>query len=184
MRRNALTDAKSFSAGRTLDTRLIHLVRHPCGFVESVRRRTPDVSPEALLDEWGNINRSIDKFIADTGAPSYLACYDNLANDPYRHFPPVCAFIGGEWEVSTLSYWEIPYHGLGGNGAASVYLRNRKLANYVTGDDAFYASIDQQQTAADRRWKERLPEEFRRKAVASPYALAMRERLGESNWEI
>jgi hypothetical protein len=89
-----------------------------------------------------------------------------------------------KWEASALSYWEVPHHGLGGNGAASVYLRGRKFTRYLTGDDAFYAAIDRRPTAADRRWKERLSEEFCRQAVASAYAQAMRERLGEPGWEI
>jgi hypothetical protein len=175
---------RDFLTRSDIDARLVHLVRHPCGFVESEGRRNPDVSPAELLSMWENVNRSIDEFVAGAGAPSYFACYDDLANDPHRHFPPLCAFIGHEWEPSALSYWRIPHHGLGGNGAASVYLRGRKLTNYLTGDDAFYVAIDRQPTAADRRWKGRLSEEFCRQAVASPYALAVRERLGEPAWEI
>jgi hypothetical protein len=177
--------SRDFLGRSDIDARLIHLVRHPCGFVESEgRRAAADLSPTELLSMWENVNRSIDEFIAGAGAPSYLACYDDLANDPHRHFPPLCAFIGYKWEASALSYWTVSHHGLGGNGAASVYLRGRKLANYLTGDDAFYVAIDHRPTAADRRWKERLPEDFCRQAVASPYALAVRERLGERIWEI
>jgi hypothetical protein len=161
---------------------LIHLVRHPCGYVESQSRRAPDAKPEQLLELWEATNREIETFVASSGAPSQLVCYDDLADDPQSHLPALCAAIGQSFDPAALNYWEVPHHGLGGNGPASVYLRNRPRSRFLTGDDAFYADIDRRPLSADRRWKERLTPEFRSRAVGSPYAVALRERLG-GTWE-
>jgi len=174
---------RRFIDRQDLDLRLVHLVRHPCGFVESEMRRNAGATPDTLLAEWVRVNGEIEEFIATSGRPAMLTCYEGLADDPARYFPPLCAFAGGAWEPDAMRYWEVPHHGLGGNGAASLYLRGRGVVRYVTGDDAYYRNLEAQPTAADARWKSRLPEEFRRRAVASPYAQACMERLGDARWE-
>jgi hypothetical protein len=167
-----------------LDVRLVHLVRHPCGFVESEhRRRAPALSLDELLAEWETVNRQIAEFTTNAGAPATLVCYDDLADAPEQHFPPLCRFIGMLWEEAALAYWNFPHHGLGGNGAASLYLRGRKISRFNTGDDAFYADMKDRPIAADRRFRERLPEEFRRRAVEHPYARSLREQLGKEPWQ-
>ena len=37
--------------------------------------------------------------------------------------------------------------------------------------------------AADCRFRERLPEEFRRRAIEHPYARSLREQLGKEPWQ-
>ncbi len=165
-----------------IEGRLVHLVRHPCGFVESETRRDPAAAPEQLLQSWERVNADLESFVETSGSPSILASYDDLADDPATRFPPLCRFIGHEWEPAALSYWKVPHHGLGANGAASAYLKGRKVANYRTWDEGYYADVTLRATAADRRWKERLPAEFIRHAVETPYAAHLARRLGRP-WE-
>lgn len=162
-----------------IDARLIHLVRHPCGFIESQSRRS-HLSHASLLHRWEETNRTIDRFAEEAGVPSLLAYYDDLADAPQTYLPPVCELIGGPFEPAALRYWEFPHHGLGGNGAASVYLRNRPKAPFLTGDDAYYSGIADRPTQADRRWTERLPPDICQQAIASPYVRDLERRLGRS----
>jgi LPS sulfotransferase NodH len=161
-----------------IEAKLIHLVRNPCGFVESQWRRQPQFSHDQLLENWEAINRRIEVFAAASGAPHILACYDDLADDPDAHFPKLCDFIGFKWEPEAINYWLKPHHGLAANGASSLYLRGRQQNVYLTGDDDFYSGLTERRTAADRRWAERLPAEFCEKAIASPYAKYLRGRIG------
>ena len=118
------------------------------------------------------------QFTSRNPAISTLACYDDLANNPENEFPELCRFIGGSWEPDALSYWKVPHHGLGANGAASVYLRGRKSASFVTGDNSYCESIPKSSVAADTRFRERLPEDVRREAVMRPYAQELMSSLG------
>jgi hypothetical protein len=171
-------------AGRAdLDVRVIHLVRHPAGVIESESRRRPDASHAELLAFWENGNVEIDDFVARSGLPHALVSYEALAEDPDRAFPSLCAFAGGAFEPAALRYWETPHHGLGANGASSLLLRGRARANYVTGDDAHYDALSAGATRADERWKERLPPESIRLAVTSPYARSLAKRLGR-DWDV
>lgn len=165
-----------------IDARLIHLVRNPCGFVESEGRRLPDLSHRDLLDLWERKNREIEDFVAASGATAKFASYDDLADDPDAHFPKLCDFIGHSWEPAAIKYWLVPHHGLGGNGAAWLYLRNRKVAVGVTLDDAYYTGLTRQRSAADQRWRDRLPAPFCLTAVAAPYARHLQARLG-TDWQ-
>jgi len=170
-------------AGRDdVDARLVHLVRHPAGFIESQSRRT-DLSYDELIADWEFKNTGIDTFVRQSGAPSMLLSYEDLADDPERTFPALCAFAGGAFEPDALRYWEFPHHGLGGNGAASLYLRGRQRVNYTTGDDAYYDARVGAPTGSDTRWHERVPADVVRRAIATPYAVEMSRRLGRS-WEL
>lgn len=173
---------RHFLAVEGIDARLIHLVRHPCGYVESEGRRSK-LSPAELLAEWESVNRGIEAFIAAADVPAMLADYDDLADAPERFVPPLCEFLGHPFEPAALAYWNFPHHGLGGNGAASVYLRKHPNGTFITGDDAFYAGMEERPTAADRRWMERLPRDFCRMAVATPYAGELARRLGRPTFE-
>lgn len=164
-----------------IDARLIHLVRHPCGFIASQRRRFPERSAEEFLGEWERKNAAIADFSASSGAPTFLASYDHLIDAPDENFPDLCSFLGHAWEASSLQYWKVPHHGLGGNGANSLYLRNRKVRTYETGDDTFYASLLDREPSADRRWMSELPHDFCRMALARPYAVEMQRKVGA--WE-
>jgi hypothetical protein len=170
---------KNFLNVDHIDARLIHLVRHPCGYLESQSRRSKASFAE-LLDRWEATNRTIDSFVSGSGAPSVLAYYDDLADAPAEHMPAVCELLGGPYEPAALRYWDFPHHGLGGNGAASVYLKSRPNAQFLTGDDAFYAEITDRPSQADRRWTERLPQGLCRTALASPYVRDLEQRLGRN----
>ena len=174
--------SKEFLFRDDIEPRLIHLVRNPCGFVESQGRRKPQLSHDELLWNWEDTNRGIEEFSAASGSPFILACYDDLADDPNSHFPRLCDFIGFAWEPEAINYWLVPHHGLAGNGASSLYLRNRQRNVYPTGDDDFYSELAQQRSAADRRWVDRLPSAFCRKAIETPYAQHLQAILG-SNWQ-
>lgn len=165
-----------------LDVRLLHLVRHPAGFLESELRRHPDEAPAAVIARWEQINQAIEQFIAAHDAPSMTVSYDRIADDPERFMPAVCDFIGRPWNPAALEYWRYPHHGLGGNGAASVYLRGRKVSNFRTGDDAFYEAVPDRPTAADRRWKTSLPSDLIDQALSGRYATDLAARLGVA-WE-
>lgn len=165
-----------------IDARIIHLVRHPCGYVESEGRRSA-LSPAALLAEWEEVNRGIEAFVATAGVPAMLADYDDLADAPEKFLPPLCAFLGHDFEPAALAYWNFPHHGLGGNGAASVYLKKHPNHRFVTGDDRFYAGVEERPTSADRRWKDRLPRDFCIAAIATPYAAGLARRLGRGTFE-
>ncbi|MEK7996807.1 MAG: sulfotransferase [Planctomycetota bacterium] len=164
--------------GRTdLSAKVVHLVRHPCGFVESHGRRLPKLSPDDLLAMWERENREISKLAAR--AQYMMISYDDLTAAPNIHFPRLCEFIGGTWEPGAIEYWRFPHHGLGANGAAAPYLRGRPNAHLTTGDDAFYADIENRPTAPDLRWTIRLPAEFIQRAINHPYAIELEEVLGK-----
>lgn len=165
-----------------VDARLVHLVRHPAGFVESQRRRTA-LSDDELIADWERKNAEIDAFVAHSGAPNILVSYEDLADAPERTFPALCDFAGGAFEADALRYWEVPHHGLGANGAASLYLRGRARAEYTTGDDAYYDARVGVPTGSDTRWMQRLPADVVHRAIATPYAQEMARRLGRS-WEL
>jgi len=166
-----------------LDVRLLHLVRHPCGYVESEMRRSPEALPDALVDEWDRTNRDIARFIESSGRLTLSASYEALAAEPGRYFPPICEWLGGAYEPRALAYWASPNHGLGANGASSLYLRGRPNKQYITGDDAYYdALFDARRTGVDERWRERLPPEFCRRVVASPRVSQIMHRLGVPDW--
>jgi hypothetical protein len=168
----------AFLGDKRIYARVIHLVRHPAGYVESESRRAPEVSYEVLLDRWEAENQKISTFTTPLGAAATIACYDTLADNPELEFARLCRFLGQDWEPEALRYWEVPHHGLGGNGAPSVYLRGRKLARYTTGDDRFYADIPARPVAADTRFRERLPEDFRIRALQRTYAQELMAKLG------
>jgi hypothetical protein len=167
-----------FLADSRITARIIHLVRHPAGYVESESRRAPDANYHQLLDQWETLNKRISEFTSRYPDSSMLACYDDLADNPNKEFPKLCRFIGQSWEPDALQYWKVPHHGLGGNGAASIYLKGRKAADFVTGDDAYYESIPKTSVAADTRFRQRLPADFRREAVSRPYAQELMSSLG------
>ena len=69
------------------------------------------------------------------------ASNERLADEPALTFPALCDFLGFAFEPAALMYWNVEHHGLGGNGACSLYLRGRKVKKFRTGDDAFYATL-------------------------------------------
>ena len=166
-----------YVAQERLDVRFIHLVRNPCGYIESEGRRRPQASASELIAEWGEQNAHIETFCENIGRPHMLIAYEQLADDPLRAFPPLCEFLGFSFEPAALRYWNFEHHGLGGNGACSLYLRDRKLARFNTGDDAYYAELRERPTASDARWRERLSPATQRDALASPYARSIAKRL-------
>lgn len=166
----------AFTARPDIDARVVHLVRHPCGFVESHGRRLPALSPDELLDMWERQNREIARLALR--APYLAVSYDDLAAAPDTHFPRLCEFIGGAWEPPAIEYWRFPHHGLGGNGAAALYLKGRPNAKFTTGDDAHYDNIAGKPTVPDTRWTTRLPGEFIQRAITSPYAVEIGRLLG------
>nr|QOL00436.1 hypothetical protein [uncultured organism] len=161
-----------------LEVRLIHLVRHPAGFVESESRRSPEASLPDLCRRWEQTNRDLEVLCARSGLPAHLASYERLCDSSDTAFDELCRFLNRPFEPGALAYWTFEHHGLGGNGAASVYLRDRRIKRYVTGDDAFYRGIESRRTSADMRWRERLPEAIRSEAIASTYARELASRLG------
>ena len=84
------------------------------------------------------------------------AIYDELADDPKSTFRR-SARPSDPVDPAALRYWDAPQHGLGANGASSVYLRNRAVTNYDSGDDRFYERITARPTAADDRWRDGFP---------------------------
>jgi hypothetical protein len=169
--------AERFTQNPEIDARLIHLVRHPCGYLESEARRRPDELSATIANEWVMQNQSLENFIHHTGRPTYLASYDLLADFPELYFPPLCAFLGFRYDSRALRYWEFEHHGLGANGANSLYLRGRSVKAFVTGDDAYYDDLASGQTRADVRWKDRMSAREIEAATASPYAALMARRL-------
>lgn len=164
-----------------LDVRFIHLVRNPCGYIESEQRRR-DATTAELIEEWTEQNRYIETFVNNIGRPHVLASYERLADEPDASFPPLCDFLGFSFEPAALAYWNFEHHGLGGNGACSLYLRGRKVQKFRTGDDAFYAALAGQATHADERWRTRLDAHAQHAALTAPYAREMAERL-RVNWD-
>jgi hypothetical protein len=167
-----------------LDVRLIRLVRHPCGFVESYGRRNPGLTEREALAEWRQRNTDVTGFLERSGRPSITVCYDDLADEPARHFPPLCDFLGHPWEPASLRFWEIAHHGPGGGGASSLFLRGRSRISYKTADDDFYRDMKERPLAADRRWKTKLSAEVRAMLTGDPYAQEMARRLGKTHWEV
>ena len=173
---------EQFLARGDLRPHFIHLVRHPCGYMESERRRDAAKSWQRLFSEWRTRELRIEKFIAKhPDVPSISAVYDDLADDPIRRVPEVCAFLGYPFEAPALRYWEFEHHGLGANGAASLYLRNRKVRNFDTGDDAFYARCAEFAAGADRRWTSVIPLSVRDRCLAHAYVRRLKRQLSPSS---
>ena len=175
-----------FIARNDLDPCIIHLIRHPCGFVESQMRRLK-TSTDQLLIEWETTNRSIETFVASAGVRNIVAFYDDLADNPQCYFPEICEMIGYQWEQDSVLYWKHEHHGFCANGPALLFLRDRpsfsKVA-VITGDDPFYQTLLSRPISADRRWQERLPSDFCQRAIKIPYSLAVREKHGQERWRL
>ncbi|MDE2481725.1 MAG: hypothetical protein KGN02_06010 [bacterium] len=161
-----------------LDMRFIHLIRHPCGYIESETRRRPGAKVATLVDEWTQQNQHIEEFVRTSGRPHVRASYDLLADEPHDRFPALCEFLDLRFEPAALAYWNFEHHGLGGNGASSLYLRGRSQTHYITGDDAYYASMTERPLSADRRWEQRVPASLQRAATQTAYARSVAESLG------
>lgn len=146
--------------GSRLKVHLIHLIRDPRGWYASERRRR-ESSRDGLIGEWVAENLRIGDFLKSSGAPSTTVFYDELANSPMSEFQRLCSQIGCSFEPGALRYWEKAHHGFAANGASSPLLRSlpniSELPNFITGDDAFYATNDQK-SFVDQRWKEQLSE--------------------------
>ena len=110
-----------------LDVRFIHLIRNPCGYIESESAAPAGRDGGELIAEWNEQNGYIETFVQSIGRPFVEVSYEQLAGDPLRAFPGLCAFLGFEFRPAALRYWEFEHHGLGGNGACSLYLRDRKI---------------------------------------------------------
>ncbi len=160
-----------------LDVRVIHLVRHPAGYLESELRRRPETPFETILAEWQETNERIEAFVTSNAIPHRVVSYEELTERPGDAFPPLCEFLGGTYDPDTLQYWNYVHHGLGGNGAASLYLRGRKVVKYITGDDAYYEALRGAPTRPDLRWRERISADVIDKAESLPYAATLRELL-------
>jgi SAM-dependent methyltransferase len=173
---------RRFLEREDIDAKIVHLFRHPCGYAESLVRRQSEYSYARAFDLWENTNQEIDEFARSAGYPSLSVCYEELADDPDRYFAPLCEFIGAPWESGAVAYWNAEHHGLGANGASSVYLRGRKVLNYVTRDDEFYAHVKDGPPAADRRWQARLTAEVHAEAMRRPYVAEVRARFSEGTW--
>lgn len=167
-----------FLARDDLSVRLVHLVRHPAGYVASELIRRPHEMPSSLFDEWRRINGEIEEFTAASGRPHMVVAYDDLADAPHEEMPRLCTFAGGEFEPAALEYWRFPHHGLGANGAASLYLAGRKRRNWERSEDAFYEAAKQRPVRADTRWAERLPADECERMLDHPYVAQLRARIG------
>jgi hypothetical protein len=165
---------RRYLASAELQPYLVHLVRHPCGYMASARRREPEKSWRRLFRDWLKRKRQIELFLKVHGrVPQVAVGYDDLANEPARHFPPLCRFLGFEFEPAALRYWDFEHHGPGANGANSLYLRGRSVANFVTGDDAFYAALKETTVQADTRWRELVPLPMQRDCLGHRYVRAL-----------
>lgn len=175
-----------FITRNDLDPCIIHLIRHPCGFVESQMRRS-ETSADQLLIDWEITNRSIESFVASANVRNITVFYDDLADNPQHYFPIICKMIGYQWEQDSVRYWEHEHHGFCANGPTLLYLRDRpnfSKVGAITGDDPFYQTLLSQPISADRRWRERLPYDFCQRAIEIPYSLALREKHGQERWRL
>jgi hypothetical protein len=161
-----------------MSARLVHLVRHPAGYVASERIRRPHEPPGALFDEWRRINQEIEAFAARSGRPHVTVAYDDLADAPHDELPPLCRFAGGRFEPAALEYWRVEHHGLGANGAASLYLEGRKQRNWERSEDGFYARLKDEPQRSDTRWAERVDADECDRMLGDPYVARLRERIG------
>ncbi len=103
-------------------------------------RREPLV-PEAAMQRWVDTNTRIIEFVASHQISCCTVFYDDLTACPDRYFPPLCEFIGVDYESAALEYWNREHHGLGGNGAALNVIGGYERADVTTGDDAFYQAL-------------------------------------------
>lgn len=95
----------------------------------------------------------------------------------------LCRFIGYLYEPSALQYWNFPHHGLGGNGAASLYLRGRQVTNFETADDEYYAGLIHKDVESDRRWIDALDRDTCCRFLDAPYTKHVRAQLPcELDW--
>jgi len=161
-----------------LDVVLVHLVRHPAGYASSERRRRPELSHHALFEEWCALNREIEAFVERSGRTSGTFAYDDLADDPATGLPRVCALAGGAFEPAALRYWEVEHHGLGANGAASVYLEGRSRRNFERSDDRYYERVKTEPIRSDTRWADDVAPDACDRMLEHPYTRALRARIG------
>ena len=176
----------SFVGRKDIDPCIVHLIRHPCGFIESERRRHSRISETDLLARWVNSNRTIENFVAKCRARKVTAFYDDLAEYPEDNFPELCAAFGYSWERGSLRYWEKEHHAFCANGATLLYLN--KLPNFskigvYTGDDSYYADLAARPTSADRRWEERLSLSVIQEVLQTPYVVELRQIHNREPWK-
>lgn len=138
---------------------VIHLIRHPCGYLASRLRRDKNETPEGAFEEWVNANREIHDFASRFGKNAICISYEDLALKTEASFEKLTAFLGEQFEPSALRYWEFAHHGLGGNGANFVYLRDLPEAVYVTGDHAYYENVAGKEHVYDDRWRDELDDQ-------------------------
>lgn len=135
---------------------IVHLIRHPCGYIASRLRRDASTTAEAALKEWETENLDIFAFKQRFDTRAVCVSYEDLALDTEASFLKLTSFLGGKFERDALRYWNVEHHGLGGNGANYVYLRDLPDPVFVTGDQAYYEQIAGKEHIYDDRWRTEL----------------------------
>ena len=147
---------ETFRNRTDIEVFVIHLIRHPCGYVASRLRRRDSETPEEALYEWATRNQEIRDFALGFGENAITMSYESLALDTENSFTELTRFIGGKFENQALRYWEFEHHGLGGNGANFAYLKKLPNAVFVTGDQKYYEGISGREHVYDERWRSEL----------------------------
>ena len=127
---------KHFINTEDFDIRLIHLVRDPRALVrrwlmrfdeqatgrrekyKQIRRNPLHAFNLIFSDsltvsvyKWYSQNREIKTFIENTGLPSKVVTYREIAMEPDVALEKLCEFTGLDYENAQKRYWEFEHHG-------------------------------------------------------------------------
>lgn len=136
--------------------KVIHLIRDPRGYYCSQKRR----NLPGILETWVEYNSQVKALIDHHDLDSHVVFYEDLAGEELSCFSRLCDFIGFDFDPKALKYWLYEHHGLGANGASSMFLKELEHGKdlYTTGDNEFYDKHNET-SFVDTRWETELTDE-------------------------
>lgn len=162
---------RSLENAPEVDVRLVHVVRDPCGWLNSHRRRKQALSCPDMMRAWVRRNVEIHAFATESGHPYTTVFYDELAQRPEAGFKALARFCGLAPSRDALKYWNVRHHGFAANGATRLALprdtQTAGLPHLVTADEWFYAR-NRDRMFSDLRWRDELPEAEAQLIAADP----------------
>ena len=144
-----------FSVSDNQDMRIVHVIKDPRGYFESVRRRSRGNISDVMV-HWCKENREFRSFMRASSVPSMTVSYDLLATSPDAEFRRLFKFCDMTFTKDAIAYWNIEHHGFAANGASDAILKARDFTHipkhFATGDDGYYRKKSRT-IFHDERWR-------------------------------
>jgi hypothetical protein len=95
---------------------LFFMSRDGRAVVNSYLRKNPGRSVDEVAHEWKERIERAQRFFASVPSDRrFRVVYEELATRPQEIVPPICDFLGLDYEPAMLRYWEHDHHLTGGN---------------------------------------------------------------------